>query len=68
MAAIATAPVSTRPPTLVKTEVRPDGIAILTIDDEEVTFLTIETTLYVPELLRKRVALSVISYVYRGFS
>jgi 3-hydroxyacyl-CoA dehydrogenase / enoyl-CoA hydratase / 3-hydroxybutyryl-CoA epimerase len=45
MTAMATAPVSTRPPTIVKTEVRSDGIAILTLDDPSETHNTITPAL-----------------------
>lgn len=41
---------------------------VLTVGDSEVTYLSIEVALFIPEQLRKRVALSVISYVFRGFS
>ena len=45
MAAVTTTPVSSRPPTLVKTEVRPDGVAILTLDDPSETHNTITPAL-----------------------
>jgi len=41
---------------------------IETTEGEELNFLGLETKLFVPEQLRKRVALSVIKVVYRGYT
>lgn len=41
---------------------------ITTTEGEELNFISLETKLFVPELLRKRIALSVIKVVYRGFT
>jgi hypothetical protein len=53
----------------VKNEVRDDSNAVLTLpgDGDEVQFRGVEVVFLVPELLRKRVALSVVRVTYRGF-
>ena len=53
----------------VKNVLRLEANQVLTlpVDGDEVQFLGIEIVLLVPELLRKRVALSVVRVTYRGF-
>lgn len=41
---------------------------VITVGGDQVSYLSIDTVLFVPERLRQRIALSVIRYTYRGFS